>query len=53
MTDRASQLAAFCYRLYWSSNFPFERLGPEIQEKHVAMAEELLKFLESQGWLKS
>jgi len=52
MTDRIRQLAVFSYRLYWSSKFPFDRLGPDIQAKHLAMAEEVLNFMQGQGWIK-
>jgi len=52
MTNRARQLAAFSYRLYWSSNFPFERLTTETQAKHLAMAEDVLNFMRANGWIK-
>ena len=52
MSDRARQLARFNFRLFYHLPIEFERLHPDIQAKHLALAEELLQFLEGQGWLK-
>ena len=52
LDDRARQLAVFNYALFWKLPLPFDRLTPDIQAKHLAMAEEVLNFMLANGWIK-
>ena len=49
---RVQALARFNWRLFWGMVIPLERMPAELQARHVAMAEEQLKWLEGQGWMK-
>ena len=52
MTDRIHQLARFNFRLFYHLPIEFERLHPDIQAKHLAMAEEVLNFMQANGWIR-
>ena len=52
LSDRVRHLARFNYALFWKLPLPFERLTPEIQAKHLALAEEVLNFMRVNGWLR-
>jgi hypothetical protein len=52
LDDRIRALARYNFRLFWGMVIDLDRMPAEVQVKHLALAEEQLRWMENQGWLK-